>query len=94
MSLESDIDNEVNLALTYVEVPLEDNPMKGILMLRELNENHPENVTVIMQLARLSLQTGQFDKAVERLEKVIELRPSSANAYCCLLYTSPSPRDS
>ena len=84
LSLESDIDNEVNLALTYVEVPLEDNPMKGILMLRELNENHPENVTVIMQLARLSLQTGQFDKAVERLEKVIELRPSSANAYCML----------
>lgn len=84
LSIQPDIDNEINLALTYVEAPLEENPMKGILMLRELNENHPENVSVIMQLARLSLQTGQYDKAVERLEKVIELRPSFANGYCLL----------
>lgn len=60
------IDNKINLALTYVEVPLEDNPMKGILMLRDVNQSHPDNVPVIMQLARLSLQTGQLDKAVDR----------------------------
>ena len=79
-----DIDNKINLALTYVEAPLEDNPMKGILMLRDLNVANPENVPVIMQLARLSIQTGQYDKAVDRLEKVIELRPNFRDAFCML----------
>ena len=85
LSLEPDnTDNKINLALTYVEVPLEDNPMKGILMLRDMNQSDPENVPVIMQLARLSLQTGQLDKAVDRLLKVTQLRPTFKDAHCML----------
>ncbi len=78
------IDNKINLALSYVEAPLEDNPMKGILMLVGLNKEHPENIPVLMQLGRLSLKTGQLEKAVERLTKVIELRPTFREAHCML----------
>ena len=78
------INTKINLALTYVEAPLEDNPMKGILMLVGLNKEHPENTSVLFQLGRLSIQTGQFDKAVARLTKVVELRPTFLEAHCLL----------
>ena len=78
------VDNKINLALTYVEAPLQDNPMKGIMMLVDLNKKYPESVPVLMQLGRLSLKTGQYDKAVERLTKVIELRPTFREAHCML----------
>ncbi len=78
------IESQINLALTYVDAPLEDNPMKGILMLLDLNKAHPEDVSVLMQLGRLSMKTGQFQKAVDRFKKVIELRPSFAQANCLL----------
>jgi len=85
LSLEpTNIDNKINLALSYVEAPLEENPMKGILMLVDLNKKNPENVAVLMQLGRLSLKTGQYQKAVERLTKVIELRPTFKEAHCML----------
>jgi len=83
----SNVDSKINLALTYVEAPLEDNPMKGILMLVGLNKEHPENTAVLMQLGRLSLKTGQLDKAVARLTKVIELRPALREAHCLLAET-------
>lgn len=79
-----DIDSKINLALSYVEAPVEENPMKGILMLVDLNKKNPENIGVLMQLARLSLKTGQLEKAVVRLTKVIELRPSLKEAHCML----------
>jgi len=77
-------DNKINLALSYVEAPLEENPMKGILMLVDMNKKDPENIPVLMQLGRLSLKTGQYEKAVERLTKVIELRPTLKEAHCLL----------
>jgi len=78
------IDNKINLALSYVESPEQENPMKGILMLVDLNKKYPENIPVLMQLGRLSLETGQLEKAVERLTKVIELRPTLREAHCLI----------
>ena len=78
------VDHQLNLALTYVDTPLEENPMKGILMLVDLNKQHPENIPVLLNLARLSIQTGQYGKAVERLKKVIELRPALKTAHCMI----------
>ena len=78
------IDSKINLALSYVDAPLEDAPMKGVLMLVDLNKQEPENIPVLMQLGRLSLKTGQIDKAVARLTKVIELRPAFRPAHCLL----------
>ena len=78
------IEPRINLALCYVDNPEKDNPMKGILMLRDLNEKYPENIQVLTQLARLALRTNQTDKAIERLEKILELDPKNQSAICMI----------
>lgn len=85
ISYEPDVvDHKINLALTYVENPLADNPMKGILMLRQLLDDNPEEVKVLNQLARLSLRTNQVDKAVSRLESAIAIEPDNLTTICLL----------
>ena len=78
------IDNQINLALSFVDNPIEENPMKGILMLVDLNKKNPDSVPVLYQLGRLALGTNQLDKAVERLSRVVELDPENKNAHCLL----------
>jgi predicted Zn-dependent protease len=70
------------MALCYTEHPLADEPMKGILLLRELDAANPNHVGVNLQLARLSIKTGQFDKAIVRLERVLAIEPNSQQANC------------
>ncbi|MBK8737205.1 MAG: tetratricopeptide repeat protein [Saprospiraceae bacterium] len=70
--------------MVYVDKPLTDNPMKGILMLRDLNTKYPNNADVNIQLAKLAIRTGQFDKAVERLEKALALSPQTLSINCLL----------
>ena len=77
-------DHRINLALVYVENPPEDNPMRGIRMLLSLNEREPDNVNVLGQLGRLAIQTKQFDRAVERLEKAVSLQPQNLRVNCLL----------
>ncbi len=69
--------HRTNLALCYVEMPPEDQPMKGILMLRDLLDDHPEDVGVLAQLGSLAIRTGQYEKAVERLEKAYSVQPDN-----------------
>ena len=77
-------DHKINLALTYVENPLSAQPMKGIMMLRDLNQNEPENVKVINQLARLAIRTNQFDRAIERLTKALTIDPNNKTSNCLI----------
>jgi tetratricopeptide (TPR) repeat protein len=78
------LEHRINLALCYTENPIQDNPMKGILMLRELDTQNPENVAVNVQLARLAIKTGQFDRAIGRLEKIIVKDPNNPKVVCLL----------
>jgi thioredoxin-like negative regulator of GroEL len=78
------LEHRINLALCYTENPMQDNPMKGILMLRELDEQNPENVAVNVQLARLAIKTGQFDRAIGRLEKIMVKESNNAKVICLL----------
>ncbi|MGB4840155.1 MAG: tetratricopeptide repeat protein [Saprospiraceae bacterium] len=78
------VESRINLAICYVDNPDQGNPMKGILMLRELNSKYPENVSVLNQLGKLALQTNQTDKAIERLETAIKLDPKNQNTICLL----------
>jgi tetratricopeptide (TPR) repeat protein len=85
LSLEPEVvSHKINLALVNVESPPKDQPMKGILMLRDLNTAYPKDVAVMNQLARLALQTNQIDKAIERLETAISIE-SENNVTICLL---------
>jgi tetratricopeptide (TPR) repeat protein len=85
ISLEpSNVAHQMNLALCYVEKPPADNPMRGIQMLLDLNAKHPENVPVLTNLARLAIETGQYDRALERLLKAWELDPENRSVACAL----------
>ena len=74
--------HRVNLGLCYVEGGQA--PMKGILMIRDLLKKYPDDVLVLYTLGRLSVQSGQFDKAVERLEKVVSIDDKNLNAHYLL----------
>lgn len=75
----------INLALCYVDMPPKDNPMKGILMLRELASKYPNNVGVLTQLGGLAIQTGQYTKAIERLEQARKLSPKNPQVLSLLV---------
>lgn len=81
----SQADYKINRALCYVEMPPEENPMKGILMLMDLEEEFPEESSVQMQLGRLGLRTNQLDNAIGRFEKVLKMEPNNPEAHCYLL---------
>ncbi len=76
--------HKVNLALSYAEFPPADQPMKGVLLLLDLNRQYPENVLVLNSLARLAIKTGQFDRALVRLEKAIATEPENVGSNCLL----------
>lgn len=78
------VQHQTNLAVCYAEYPLADNPMKGILMLLDLNKRKPDNVGVLMALAKFGLQTNQLDKVQLRLEKVLSLEPNNTRANCMM----------
>lgn len=48
-------------------------PMRGIMMLREIVQEDPDNVEAHWHLGLFSVQSGQFDKALERFKKVRDL---------------------
>jgi len=67
-----DLDTKNKLAMTYLSTS---NPMQGIMMLREILEEDPGNENAIFNLGVLSMQSGQYDKAVERFTKLVEINP-------------------
>ncbi len=52
-------------------------PMRGIMMLREILEEDSSNVEAHWNLGLFSVQSGQYDKALDRFKKVLELDPEN-----------------
>ena len=50
-------------------------PMQGIRMLREVAQEDPTNEFALFSLGMLSIQSTQYDRAVEWLTKLIEVNP-------------------
>lgn len=74
----------VNLALMYTDFPPPNEPMKGVLMLRDLEQMFPESALVLTSLAQLAIRTGQFKRATERLGQALELEPNNKKAVCLM----------
>ena len=64
-------DVQAKVGLTY----LPDQPMQAVLQLREVVENDPTNQLGLYNLGLLSIQSQQFDKAVERFESLVSSHP-------------------
>lgn len=80
----NEVRHQVNLALTYTDAPPASEPMKGVMMLRELEEDFPESPLVYTSLAKLAIRTGQFERAIQRLTQALEIEPNNLNAICLL----------
>ena len=72
-----DLEAKTKMGMTYLAT---DNPMQGIQMLREVVAEDENNELAIYNLGLLSMQSGQYDKAIDRLEKVAELNPDNMQA--------------
>ncbi|MBK9337007.1 MAG: hypothetical protein IPM98_10620 [Lewinellaceae bacterium] len=80
----SQVEHRVNLALVYAENPPADNPMKAVLLLRELEGKYPDNPAVYNALGRLAIKTNQWERAIDRLEKSWSLDSKNPNTPCLL----------
>ncbi len=79
-----EISHQINRGVILAEHPDADNPMKGILILIDLNKKYPKNVSIINNLAKFALQTNQLDRAEARLMEALSL-DSNNNVTICLL---------
>lgn len=50
-------------------------PMQGILLLRDVASEHPENFRAQYHLGRFSAQTGQWEKVIERFTLLKQIDP-------------------
>ena len=48
-------------------------PMKGVMLLREILEKDENNIDAIWELGKLSMQSQQYEKAIGRFEKFVSL---------------------
>ncbi|MGB0430190.1 MAG: tetratricopeptide repeat protein [Bacteroidia bacterium] len=70
------------LGVSYMELlPKGVSPMTGVGLLREVIQQDSNNVDALYYLAYLSMKSGQYDKAVVRLEKLTSLKPEEASFY-------------
>ena len=72
------LDAKTDLGLCFAEGTSA--PMKGILLLREVVAKNPKHEMAQFNLGILSVKSGQYEKAIERFQKVLEINPSNKEA--------------
>ncbi|MBI3219138.1 MAG: tetratricopeptide repeat protein [Bacteroidetes bacterium] len=60
------------MAMTY----LSSSPMQGIQKIRDVLAEDPKNEFALYNLGMLSMQSGQYDRAIERLNDLIGVNPN------------------
>ncbi len=73
--LEKEADNleiKCQLAMTYLSTA----PMQGVNLLREVLAADPKNQIALYNLGMLAVQSGQYSRAVERLEELVGINPT------------------
>ncbi|MEZ5047248.1 MAG: tetratricopeptide repeat protein [Chitinophagaceae bacterium] len=71
-------DTKIALATCYIDGTGE--TMNGVSLLRDITQKDSNNISANIILGKLGIQSGQFDKAIKRLEKVLSLRPENTEA--------------
>jgi tetratricopeptide (TPR) repeat protein len=70
----------INLGACYLFGNISDNPMQGILKVKQVVDKNPQNAYGQFILALGGKKSGQYDKAIERLLIVVSLQPSNLEA--------------
>lgn len=89
----TNLDTKVNLGICYVESSGE--PMKGIMLLREVVSKDSTHINAQLNLGLFAVQSGQYDKAIERFERILRIKPEFTEAYLYLgqTYASMGKKD-
>jgi len=74
-----DLDLKINLASAHMEGG--EQVMQGVQILLAIIEKHPDHIPANLILGRYGIVSGQYDKAVARLEKVVKLDPKNSEAF-------------
>jgi tetratricopeptide (TPR) repeat protein len=72
--------NRIGRGACYIFGGLSENPMEGILPIREIADRQPDNLYAQMMLALGGRKSGQYDKAIERLLAIIKKEPNNLEA--------------
>ena len=67
-----DVKNNIAMMLVYTS-----NPMQGVMMLREILAEAPENELALFNMGVLSVESGQFERGLERFKKLVEYHPDN-----------------
>jgi len=83
---ENNLVAQTALGVAYVEgaAAIGAMPMKGIGMLKDVLNVDPENIDALTNLGYFAIQSGQYEKAIERFETVLRIDPENAEAYIYL----------
>jgi len=74
---------KTNMAMTYTATQ---NPMQGIMMLRDVIAKEPDYEPALFSLGILSIRSNQFGKAVDRFKQILKNNPSNSKAALNLGY--------
>ncbi|WP_090973798.1 tetratricopeptide repeat protein [Parapedobacter composti] len=74
-----DLDAKTGLGSAYVTGT--DNPMQGIALLQEVVKADPSHVEANKSLGLFSMQSRQFDRAIDRFKTVIEQQPDAESYF-------------
>jgi len=91
------LDAQTALGVAYVEgaAQMGAMPMKGIGILKEVINKDPKNVNALTNLGYFAIQSGQYEKAIERFESILKIDPENAEAYLYLtdIYLSQDKKE-
>ncbi len=79
----TNLDAKAGLGVCYVESAglTGQPPMKGIALLKEVTEKDSTHINAQLNLGYFSIQSGQYDKALERFETVKRVKPDLIEVY-------------
>ena len=72
--------SKINLGACYLFGNISDNPMQGILKVKEVVDKNPQNTYGQLILALGGKKSGQYEKAIERFLIIIGLEPNNIEA--------------
>lgn len=73
---------KMRLAAAYIETSPK--PMEGVAILLDIVREDSTNIDAQLLLGRFGIVSGQYDKAIVRLEKVLYLQPQNSEALLLL----------
>lgn len=73
--------SKIGLGSCYLFAQISENPMSGIQLIREVADRNPDNLYAQFMLGLGGMESGQYDKAIERLVKVARGQPDNLEAF-------------